>query len=222
MKLSYFSPLIELFKSSQDEKIAQQMNKYMKHKFSFYGIQSPKRKELQRQSILQAGKLNPQDAEKEIKSIWDNCKREVNYSILDILKHKSYWQAEESIELAEWLITHQSWWDSVDIIASHFIGQYFKNYPDKMQGYSAKWVLSDNIWLIRTSIIFQLKYKNETDFDLLKENIRQHSHSNEFFIKKAIGWALREYSKTNPNAVINFIENNKLQALSIREASKYI
>jgi 3-methyladenine DNA glycosylase AlkD len=78
------------------------------------------------------------------------------------------------------------------------------------------------MWLIRTAIIFQLKYKDKTNFELLKQNIRQHSHSKEFFIKKAIGWALREHSKYSPSEVINFIESIKLQPPSYKEATKYL
>jgi len=124
--------------------------------------------------------------------------------------------------LAEWLIINKSWWDTVDSLASNCVGTYFRFYPEKIEYYNSKWITSDNMWLNRTAIIFQLKYKKDTDFELLKNNIRHHSHQREFFIKKAIGWSLREYSKVNPSAVIKFIDENELQNLSIREASKYL
>jgi 3-methyladenine DNA glycosylase AlkD len=222
MNRSYFAPLVELFEVNCDDTIAPQMSRYMKNRFSFYGVKSPERKELQRQFIYKNGKLAISDAEKEVLGIWNNCKREVNYAIVDILKHKSYWQQEQSIDLAEWLIVHQSWWDTVDAIATHCVGHYMKQHPEKMEEYSAKWVLSDNMWLNRTAIIFQLKYKKETNFELLKQNIRHHSGNEEFFIRKAIGWALREYSKVAPKAVAEFITEVQLQNLSIREATKYL
>src|SRR5690606_30371199 len=119
-------------------------------------------------------------------------------------------------------IVNQSWWDTVDAIATHCVGQYLQNYPELKEEYNAKWILSDNMWLNRTAIIFQLKYKEQTNFELLKNNIRHFAGEKEFFIKKAIGWALREYSKTNPSAIIKFLDENDLQQLSIREASKYL
>lgn len=222
MKTSYFSPLLELFEANRNEVLIPQMTAYMKNRFSYYGLQSPIRRELQKQFIAENGKLDPKIASKEIKKVWNSCNREVNYAIIDILKHKRYWEEEDSIELAEWLIVNQSWWDTVDLLAVNCAGQFLKTHPEKTEYYNAKWISSDNMWLNRTAMLFQLKYKDDFNFELLKSNIRHHSHQKEFFIKKAIGWALREYSKRNPSAVIKFMEENELQYLSIREASKYL
>ncbi len=222
MKPSYFSPLLELLEANKNEEQIPQMTAYMKNRFSYYGLKAPHRKELQKQFIAENGKLDPKNASVEIKKVWNQCNREVNYVILDILRHKRYWEDEDSIELAEWLIVNQSWWDTVDALAVNSVGQYLKLHPEKIEYYNAKWISSDNIWLNRTAILFQLKYKENTNFELLKSNIRHHSHQKEFFIKKAIGWALREYSKRSPSAVIKFMEENELQNLSISEASKYL
>lgn len=222
MKNPYFSPLVELFEENRNEELIPQMTKYMKNRFSYYGIQSPLRRELQKQFIAENGKLTPKIANLEIPYLWNNCNRELNYSIIDMLKHKQFWQDVNSIKLAEWLIVNQSWWDTVDTIATHFVSQYFKNFPEMIEEYNSKWILSENMWLNRAAIIFQLKYKDKTNFELLKSNIRHHSHQKEFFIKKAIGWALREYSKTNPSEVLKFINENEIQNLSISEASKYL
>lgn len=222
MKSNYFSPLIKLFEENRNEVLIPQMTAYMKNRFSYYGLKSPERRELQKQFISEYGKLDPQIAADEIKAVWNNCNREVNYVIIDILRHKRYWEDENSIELAEWLITNQSWWDTVDILATNCVRQYMTLHPHKIEYYNAKWISSDNIWLIRTAILFQLKFKDRLNFEMLKDNIRQHSHQSEFFIKKAIGWALREYSKTHPSEVIKFMNENELQNLSVREASKYL
>lgn len=222
MKNNYFSPLIQLFEENKNEVLIPQMTAYMKNRFSYYGLKSPERRELQKQFISQYGKLDPQIAANEIKAIWNSCNREVNYVILDILRNKRYWEDEKSIELAEWLITNQSWWDTVDILAINCVREYMTLHPHNIEYYNAKWISSDNIWLIRTAILFQLKFKDRMNFEMLKDNIRQHSHQSEFFIKKAIGWALREYSKTHPSEVIKFMNENELQNLSIREASKYL
>ncbi len=222
MNTNYFSPLLDLFEANKNDDNALKMAAYMKNKFSFYGIKSPLRKELQKQFLSDNGKLPPHTASKDIKQVWNDCNREVNYVIQDILRHKRYWDSDESIELVEWLIVNKSWWDTVDALAVNCAGQYLRIHPEKIEYYNAKWISSDNIWLVRTAILFQLKYKEKTNFELLKSNIRLHSHQKEFFIKKAIGWALREYSKTNPSAVIKFLNENELQNLSIREASKYL
>lgn len=222
MKSNYFYPLIQLFEENRNEELIPQMTAYMKNRFSYYGIKSHQRKELQKQFISENGKLDPIEAAREIKEIWNDCNREVNYAILEIIRHKRFWEDENSIELAEWLITNKSWWDTVDTLAVNCIREYLTIHPDKIEYYNAKWISSDNIWLIRTALLFQLKFKNKMNFEMLKNNIRLHSHQKEFFIKKAIGWALREHSKTHPSEVVKFMNENKLQKLSFREASKYL
>ncbi|MFA7327279.1 MAG: DNA alkylation repair protein [Candidatus Kapaibacterium sp.] len=222
MKTNYFSPLLDLFEKNMNEELIPQMTAYMKNKFSYYGLKAPQRKELQKKFISENGKLDPAVAFTEIKKVWNTCNREVNYSIIDILRHKRYWEDPNSIELAEWLVVNKSWWDTVDSLAVNSVGLYMKLHPEQIDYYNAKWISSENIWLNRTAILFQLKYKKDTNLELLKSNIRHHSHQKEFFIKKAIGWSLREYSKINPSDVIKFLDENELQNLSIREASKYL
>ena len=95
-------------------------------------------------------------------------------------------------------------------------------YPEVKKDYLTKWIESNNIWLNRVSIIFQLKYKEKTDIQFLSKAILSNSETNDFFINKAIGWALREYSKTNKEWVKNFIHKNTLHPLSVREGSKYL
>jgi 3-methyladenine DNA glycosylase AlkD len=120
------------------------------------------------------------------------------------------------------MITNKSWWDTVDFIATKLVGTYLVLYPCERKNYVNKWINSGNIWLQRTAILFQLKYKEQTDFELLTYIIRQLNHTDEFFINKAIGWALREYSKTNPVKVKEFIDSVQLSNLSIKEGSKYL
>ena len=110
----------------------------------------------------------------------------------------------------------------MDGIASWLVGEHFKRFPKLIKPYTEKWMKSGNMWLQRTVILFQLGYKDKTDVKLLFKNIKKCMDSKEFFIRKAIGWALREYSKTNAQAVINFVENNELAPLSKREALKWL
>jgi 3-methyladenine DNA glycosylase AlkD len=126
----------------------------------------------------------------------------------------------EWIELFEELIIQKSWWDTVDALAAWQVGYYFSKYPEKIQPYTNKWMSNGNIWLQRTCLIFQLKYKEKTDFELLKSFINPLSGSKEFFIQKAIGWALREYSKLFPQEVMEFAGNQPMAKLSYREATR--
>jgi len=124
--------------------------------------------------------------------------------------------------LLEKLITSKSWWDTVDTIAPHPVGKVAKETPSIVDDIIEGWSQSDNLWLCRSAILFQLRYKEETDETALYRYILANAESTEFFIQKAIGWALREYSKTNPSSVRKFIESHTLSKLSIREGSKYI
>lgn len=120
------------------------------------------------------------------------------------------------------MITHQSWWDTVDFIATKLLGAYFKTYPEEKEKYVNKWLKSNNIWLQRSALLFQLKYKTDLDTVLLSCTITSLLGSKEFFINKAIGWVLREYSKSNPEWVIDFVNENHLTALSKREALRLV
>jgi 3-methyladenine DNA glycosylase AlkD len=129
---------------------------------------------------------------------------------------------KEDITFIEELITTKSWWDSVDLIASHLVGEICKMYPELVYEHILKWSIDENMWLRRTSILYQLKYKENLDTEILEKVIKVNINDENFFIRKAIGWALREYSKTNKEWVGNFLNNNKLSSLSIKEASKYL
>ncbi|RNB56968.1 DNA alkylation repair protein [Brevibacillus gelatini] len=114
-----------------------------------------------------------------------------------------------------------SWWDTVDYLAAHTIGALFSRSPELIRPNTTAWVKGDNIWLARTALLFQLSYKSRTDQELLFALIESCAASREFFIAKAIGWALREYAKTEPEAVRDFVET-ALANLSRREALKHL
>ena len=116
------------------------------------------------------------------------------------------------------MVTHNSWWDTVDIIAVKLIGEYFKKYPEEIKPAVKRWLDSRNIWLQRCAILFQLHYKKAIDTEMLTQVIHSLLGSKEFFINKAIGWILREYGKTNPEWVLDFVDKTELHPLSKREA----
>lgn len=196
------------------------MAKYMKNQFPFLGLKKPDR------TALSKGFLNEKKKDKEID--WDfifRCyelpEREFQYLAIDYMSKVANLFQPDDMKRIEKLITTKSWWDTVDAI-SPIVGHIAMKYPEIKETILTKWMESDNIWLKRVSILFQLKYKDKTDTEFLKKAILKNANTNEFFINKAIGWALREYSKTNKEWVRSFIENNKLSKLSVREGSKYI
>lgn len=196
------------------------MAKYMKNQFPFLGLKKPDR------TALSKGFLNEKKKDKEID--WDfifRCyelpEREFQYLAIDYMSKVANLFQPDDMKRIEKLITTKSWWDTVDAI-SPIVGHIAMKYPEIKETILTKWMESDNIWLKRVSILFQLKYKDKTDTEFLEKAILKNANTNEFFINKAIGWALREYSKTNKEWVRSFIENNKLSKLSVREGSKYI
>jgi 3-methyladenine DNA glycosylase AlkD len=122
----------------------------------------------------------------------------------------------------EKLVTTKSWWDTVDFLASNAAGPWFRKFPEKKSEITSRWNASENFWLQRMSILFQLKYKAETDTKILRSYILPLMESKEFFIRKAIGWALREYAKTDPKFVSKLVKELPLSPLSKKEAMKGI
>jgi len=206
--------------SDTDNAIA--MAKYMKQIAPFYGIKSDLRNQLAKDFMRRIELPEYNSLNEFVRTFWTKDQREWQYVGMGIpLKYKNEW-GFEIIELFEYMIVTKSWWDTVDYIASNLVGMWAKQNEIDFVIVMDKWNNSNNIWLIRTSLIFQLKFKDRTDSELLFKYIDNHKESKEFFIKKAIGWALRQLSKSQPELVKSFLSRTKLQPLSIREASKFI
>jgi len=214
--------LSELYRehASNDKSIS--MAAYMKNLFPFYGIQKPVREVFSKPFMQQLLSLAKPDIPFICTWLWEKEERELQYFAIEVLLKLRKKQQKDWIKTYEWLLLNKSWWDSVDHIAGNVIGDYFIQFPDQRDKYITKWRNSKNVWLIRSTIIFQLKYKVNTDVDLLIDIIRQHGGSNEFFIQKAIGWALRNYSYTDAQKVKEITEEIALKPLSKREALKRI
>lgn len=210
------------FESFANKSNAISMENYMKGISSYFGIKADVRREISRNYIKKVELPEPTFLPELIQELWKDSHREMHYFAMELLlKFKRQWTLDE-IDLFEFMITNKSWWDTVDFIASNLVGSWFRLYPNNITDITGRWNNSDNIWLIRTSLLFQLKYKTKVDEKLLFEYIKNHTDSKEFFIKKAIGWALRQLSKTNPETVRSFIKVTPMQPLSLREATKYI
>lgn len=218
----YSQKIIELYSKNADAETAFWAKKYMRNQYEFFGITSPRRNELSKKFISDNGLPEFADLTEIIQDLWNAEQRELQYfSMVLPEKFKRKWGIE-IIELFEYMIANKSWWDTVDWIASHLVGAYLKKFPDQVLPKTDEWMDSGNIWLQRTCILFQLKYKKETNVDLLFKFSEELRESKEFFIQKAIGWALRELSKTNPEAVLAFVNEVELKPLSVREATRII
>ena len=215
----YVALLKTLFEQNADPAQAAPMKKYMRDQFEYLGIKSPQVKILFRQAIQENGLPSPEELDQIVRELWDLPQREFQYLAISLMERLEKKLPSSTIKTLEYMITHKSWWDTVDNI-SHIVGVHFKRYPEVREKYLAKWRTSDNLWLRRTAILFQLDYKEETNFDLLGEIIQENLGSTEFFINKAIGWALRQYARIDPNAVKKFVKSTPLHPLSRREAIK--
>jgi 3-methyladenine DNA glycosylase AlkD len=213
--------IVEDFYANRDTEKAPAMSAYTKNRFRYLGIQKPKRAELEKEFLRESKKAKIIDW-CFVEECWELPEREFQYLALDYLLALKGSLEEGDIEKAEKLITEKSWWDTVDMLASGITGELCSRYPHLRDERIIKWAEGDNMWLKRAAILFQLKYKEKTDTKLLSRVILMNSGTREFFIDKAIGWVLREYSKTDQQWVRTFIMENKLSSLSVREASKYL
>jgi 3-methyladenine DNA glycosylase AlkD len=213
--------LTALFEEHRNDDNAGPMRKYMKDHFPFLGIKSPLRKELEKQFFKETGILKEEFNKDFVVGLWEKDEREYQYTAITYTGKFIKKLPKDAIQFLERLITTKSWWDSVDSIAP-LVGELARKYPELVEETINHWSVDDNYWLRRVAILFQLKYKQQTNEALLYDYMVKNADSKEFFLQKSIGWALREYSKTNPESVKAFIEGNQLAPLSIREGSKYL
>ena len=218
----YIVPLASLFEQNADPAQAAGMKKYMRDQFEYLGIKSPQFKVLMKEHIAAHGLPPVEELDVVARELWGLPHREFQYAATSLIGRMEKELPKGFAPTFEYLITNKSWWDTVDTLAGGSVGVHFQRFPDVREKYLAKWRKSENFWLRRTCILFQLNYKAETDFDLLCEIICENLGSKEFFINKAIGWALRQYARTDPKAVKKFVKATELHPLSRREAMKHM
>ncbi len=214
-----FITLLEAeFAKGGNPDIARQQEAYLRNKFKCFGMKAPTRRAIQKPFLTKEYLPPKEDLEKIVKNLWSKPQREFHHFAQE-LTHKYQKQFEEKdIELFEYMVVHNSWWDTIDFIAPKLIADYFKMYPHQREIQVEKWLASRNIWLQRCCILFQLNYKEELDTDFLEYVINSLLGSNEFFINKAIGWILRQYSRVDADWVMAFANKTELDPLSRREA----
>jgi 3-methyladenine DNA glycosylase AlkD len=203
------------------------MQAYMKSEMPYLGVQTPALKAVCRKVFA----AHPIKAQKHwldtILAIWRNADyREERYAAIRLGEYPAYqdfWTLE-ALPCYEEMIVDGAWWDYVDAIAPRLVGGLLTRYPDETKGVMLEWAHSSDIWKRRTSIICQLKFKDATDVDLLQACIEPSIDHTEFFLRKAIAWALREYAKTDPEAVIAYITENadRMSTFSKKEALRLL
>lgn len=211
-----FSELEKLYDKEQSIK----MSKYMQDNFKFLGIPKPKLNEFIKPYLKESKKY---DIDWDfIKLCWKKDYREAQYIGIEYINKNIKNIHKNNLEDIKYLITNKSWWETVDSLDA-LIGKIVLE-DKNLESTMIDWSKSDNIWLKRVAIDFQQEYKEKTNTKVLEKIILNNLGSKEFFINKAIGWSLRDYSKTNPIWVKEFINKYKdeLDKLSIKEASRYL
>ncbi|NEX50449.1 DNA alkylation repair protein [Lactococcus lactis] len=229
--------IIEEFRQYKNEENAEKQAAYLRHQFEFIGLKTPERRLLAK-DFLKEKKADKQIDWELVFEFWNFPEREFQYLALDYLHQMKKWLIFDDMEKIKKLTVSKSWWDTVDALdelVGHLLLTGRKQATEndstayeQVKTLVKEWAQAENFWLRRIAIDCQLSFKNQTDLELLSYNVEKNllgsSFADEFFITKAIGWALRDLAKTNSAWVIKFIEEheNKMAKLSIREASKHL
>ncbi|WP_026724996.1 DNA alkylation repair protein [Flavobacterium sasangense] len=221
--MKFCSDLEADFRKASNSELAIPMENYMKNNFTYFGIKTEKRRAIFKSNYEQ----NKSEVKSNFRAIaWELFQmkeREFHQTAIDLLlKEFKKKYVLEDIQLIEKLIITNFWWDSVDTIAKYILGGYLLQFPSETLNVVERFSNSENMWLNRSAILFQLSYKEKTNFEILKSECEKHKDSNEFFIQKAIGWALRDYSRFNPKGVEAYVNSTNLKPLSRREALRLL
>ncbi len=202
------------------------MQRYMKSAMPYRGVTTPVLREICRQVLPAYPLESSADWRDTVLELWDMASyREERYAALELVGHRRYarFRTLEALPLYVQLIVSGAWWDLVDGLATHQVSDLLRCAPEVMRGQLLAWSQGEDAWLRRTSIICQVGFKHSTDQALLYACIEPNLHERGFFLRKAIGWALREYGKVAPDAVAAYVAAHpELSPLSRREALKYV
>ncbi|MBM7866260.1 DNA alkylation repair protein [Heliobacterium gestii] len=218
----YVQRLIELYSQHANHEKAKWAKDYMRNQFDFLGIPSPLRRTLNKQFMKEHGVPAGSFLKKVVVACWELPEREYQYAALDLLLKNKETVTPDDMRWLEGLLVKKSWWDTIDVLSPHVIGSMLVRFSELIPGYPEKWINNENIWMQRSAILYQLYYKEKTDEERLYRYILHRANSDEFFVQKAIGWALRQYARTAPVSVKSFVLAHELKPLSRREALKHI
>ena len=200
---------------------------YMKSAMPYRGITSPELKQLVRPLLAAYTPTDRATWERDVRDLWDGAThREERYAALALARHRRarQWQEPEALDLYRHLVVTGAWWDLVDETASHLVGGVLAAHREAVTPVIRAWAVDEDPWLRRTAVLAQLGHKADTDLDLLRSAIEANVDDRSFWLRKAIGWALREYARTDPDWVRAEVDRlgDRLSGLSRREALKHL
>ena len=214
---NYLEKIKTILKDNGNPETAQWQIAYMKNKFDYFGLKAPIWMGIAKAFFKEHGIFDGEELKTFVRRCFDEPQREMHYIAIQMTQQALPRQAENFIFFLEELILSKSWWDSVDGLTK-LVALHFERFPHQMRPTTEGWMVSNNMWLQRVAITFQRYYKKKTDAAMLFDYILRLAHSTEFFIQKGSGWALREYSKIDPQAVLDFVGKHDLPRLTRREA----
>jgi 3-methyladenine DNA glycosylase AlkD len=214
--------LVPTFRAAADPAAAGPMRAYMRDQFPYLGLPAPRQRALARQVLAGIGAPTEADLRVLALACWKLPEREFQYFACDLLRRYAAVCSPRFLATAKGLVTTKPWWDTVDTLAPYLVGSLVRRHPELASTMDA-WAAAEDPWLVRTAILYQLTYRADTDAARLFGYCAAQAGHRDFFIRKAIGWALREYAKTEPDAVRGFVDahSTQLSGLSIREALKH-
>jgi 3-methyladenine DNA glycosylase AlkD len=215
--------LADAFEGARDGERAVAMAAYMRDQFPFLGIPTPERRRLLRAVVHDTGRPDASTALNQASALWRRREREFQYAACDLLARCEKQLDGGALPVLERLITTKSWWDTVDALAGGVVGPVVQR-DRSLDRAIDEWFDSGNLWLRRTALLHQLHWKAATDADRLFGFCERAASDRDFFIRKAIGWALRQYAYADPGAVLRFVKRHdgELSTLSKREALKHL
>ena len=229
--MTYVGAVRAVLAESGDPERAAQQQAYMKSELPFVGLTAPTLKALLKPLLVEHRFIDRALWEDGVRELWEDAThREEWYAAIALLRHRSYrhWIDPSLLPLLDHLVRTGAWWDVVDEIAAHLVGQVLLDHRDEVTPLMHEWAVDGHLWIRRTAMLAQLRHKELTDTDLLERvltaNLDDTSYGREFFIRKALGWALREHAKTDPAWVRGYLRTHadRLSGLSRREASKHL
>lgn len=210
-----------VLKKASNEEEAKGMRRYMREQFDFLGIKAHQRRELVAEIFENNPPADVNDLEAIIRDMWQLPYRELQYTACDYVFMYRAKLGARHLAFLRYLIITRSWWDTVDTLATRSLGDLALRYGQVRLAMD-KWIRDPNLWIRRSALLYQLKFREYTDWERLKNYCLLCAKEDDFFIRKAIGWALREYGKVNPTEVKRFVLSNEFSSLTVREALKNI
>lgn len=215
--------IVDVFSSHRDPARAEGMSAYMKNHFPFLGISSPQRRRLAQTALSGLPRPGDGDLARFARLCWERPEREYQYAAIDQLRKATRRLPSWLLAELRWMIVTKPWWDSCDPLAGTVVGGIVKRHPGS-EALMEQWIRDENLWLRRAALLHQLKWKEASNQDRLFGFCELTMGEKDFFIRKAIGWALRQHARIAPEEVSRFLIEHRprLSGLSFREAAKHL